>query len=89
MTDQAITLEARDRETNELINAHIGDPDTDLIRFFRFGHLITDELKARSRPFAELAVLMCANLPPSAERTAGLRKLLEAKDCFVRCAVPR
>jgi len=28
-----------------------------------------------------------ASLPPSAEVTTGLRKLLEAKDCFVRAAV--
>lgn len=26
-------------------------------------------------------------LPPSAETTAGLRKLLEARDCFVRASL--
>lgn len=35
----------------------------------------------------ELADYMANVLPSSAELTAGLRKLLEAKDCFVRCAV--
>lgn len=29
-----------------------------------------------------------ANLPDSAEKSAGLRKLLEAQDCFLRCLNP-
>lgn len=37
--------------------------------------------------FSSLALEMVENLPDSPELTAGLRKLLEAKDCFVRCAV--
>jgi hypothetical protein len=28
-----------------------------------------------------------AHLPDSAEKSAGLRKLLEAKDCFVRASL--
>lgn len=34
-----------------------------------------------------LARSMIASLPDSAELSAGLRKLLEAKDCFVRAAI--
>lgn len=34
-----------------------------------------------------MAVAMVRNLPDSPELTAGLRKLLEAKDCLVRAAV--
>ena len=30
---------------------------------------------------------MAAQLPDGPELTAGLRKLLEAKDCFVRTAI--
>lgn len=29
------------------------------------------------------------HLPESAEKTAGLRKLLEAKDCFVRARMEK
>jgi hypothetical protein len=35
---------------------------------------------------AELAVDAVAALPTNPELTAGLRKLLEARDCFVRAA---
>lgn len=34
-----------------------------------------------------MAEKMDAMLPDGAEKTAGLRKLLEAKDCFVRALV--
>ncbi len=34
-----------------------------------------------------LAALMVLELPDGPELTAGLRKLLEAKDCFVRAAL--
>lgn len=37
--------------------------------------------------FWTLANNLLADLPDSPELTAGLRKLLEAKDCFVRSAV--
>ncbi len=54
--------------------------------FFEWGHL-PPMLQVVSRPFAALAdeILTVA---PSAERTAGMRKLLEAKDCIVRAALP-
>jgi hypothetical protein len=32
---------------------------------------------------------MLQTLPPGPELTAGLRKLLEAKDCFVRAKLDR
>lgn len=35
----------------------------------------------------ELAVNMVSNLPEGPELSAGLRKLLEAKDCLVRAAL--
>jgi hypothetical protein len=39
-----------------------------------------------SKPFHTLAHEMANSLPPNPETTAGLRKLLEAKDCMVRAA---
>ena len=35
-----------------------------------------------------LARELDAQLPDGAEKSAGLRKLLEAKDCFVRATLP-
>jgi hypothetical protein len=35
-----------------------------------------------------LAEAMIRDLPDGPELSAGLRKLLEAKDCFVRAALP-
>ena len=54
-----------------------------MMQFFAFAHLPA-HLQAISRPFGELAQQMVDTLPSNAERTAGLRKLLEAKDCAVR-----
>ena len=56
------------------------------MRFFAFDHLPKD-LRRVSQPVAELAAQMDAELPGGPEKSAGLRKLLEAKDCFVRAAI--
>lgn len=56
------------------------------IQFFDYEHLPA-ELQAVSRPCGELARLMEEKLPDGAEKSAGMRKLLEAKDCFVRAAL--
>lgn len=58
-----------------------------IMRFFAFGHLKPEQREV-SRFFAEHAVRVVETLPRCAERTAGLRKLLEAKDCFVRASLP-
>jgi hypothetical protein len=42
------------------------------------------EISARCE---HVAVLMLRDLPDGPELTTGLRKLLEAKDCFVRAAL--
>lgn len=60
---------------------------SDLIRFFKYEHL-PERLQATSKPCGDLARQMDAALPDCAEKTAGLRKLLEAKDCFVRAGLP-
>ena len=54
-----------------------------LMEFFEFGHL-PEHLQEPSRSCGALAQQIDETLTESAEKTAGLRKLLEAKDCFVR-----
>lgn len=57
-----------------------------LLSFFEHGHL-PRHLQEVAEQCATLAVEMDAALDDGPEKTAGLRKLLEAKDCFVRQAV--
>ncbi len=54
-----------------------------MMQFFAYSHLPA-HLQAISKPFGDLAQHMVDTLPRNPERTAGLRKLLEAKDCAVR-----
>lgn len=61
-------------------------PSTEaVLRHFTWDHL-PEHLQKVSHPIGELAVKM-ANELEGPELTAGLRKLLEAKDCLVRAAV--
>lgn len=62
------------------------NPTKRLLQFFEYEHL-PPKLQEVSRPVCELARKMAAELPESPETTVGLRKLLEAKDCFVRSAL--
>jgi Escherichia/Staphylococcus phage prohead protease len=62
-----------------------------MLEHFYYAHLPT-VLQSISQPIAELAIVMAENLDSdnpiaAAEVTTGLRKLLEAKDCFVRAGV--
>jgi hypothetical protein len=57
------------------------------MRYFEYAHLPA-ALQQISKPLGELAVKFDAELPDGAEKSAGLRKLLEAKDCFVRAKLP-
>jgi hypothetical protein len=59
---------------------------THLLRFFEYGHL-PEHLVGFSKPCADVAVAMVDALSDGPELWAGLRKLLEAKDCFVRAAL--
>ena len=54
-----------------------------LLQFFKYDHL-PPKLQAVSQPFGDLAGMIVLQLPRNPERTASLRKLLEAKDCAVR-----
>lgn len=69
---------------NALANRHPGT--VQLLGFFAFDHLPAF-LQAVSAPCHDLAFDMATTLPDGPELTAGLRKLLEAKDAFVRQAL--
>lgn len=56
------------------------------IKYFHYEHL-PEGIKEISKSVAVLAHLLEDALPDSAEKSAGMRKLLEAKDCFVRAAL--
>lgn len=56
---------------------------------FGFAHLPEGPLRETSKACHALAEEMIDRLPDGPELTAGLRKLLEAKDCFVRAEVLR
>ena len=62
-------------------------PNTEqLLRYFDSSHL-HGSLADISRQVGTLARDMVAQLPDGPELSAGLRKLLEAKDCLVRAAL--
>ncbi len=53
------------------------------MKYFEYAHL-PSHLQEVSKPIGDLAKLMNESLPDGAEKSAGMRKLLEAKDCLVR-----
>lgn len=57
-----------------------------LLGFFAYDHL-PPFLQTVSAPCHDLAFDLAGSLPDGPELTAGLRKLLEAKDAFVRQAL--
>lgn len=58
------------------------------LQFFEYKHL-PDRLQKISKPICDLAEEMYEILPACEERIVGLRKLLEAKDCFVRANITK
>ena len=67
----------------ELMKASNVDP---IMQYFKFGHLRPD-LAAVSASFAGMALLIYNSSKRNPERTAALRKLLEAKDCTIRSCI--
>lgn len=59
---------------------------THLLNLFEYEHL-PPHLQEVSKRLAEAAAYLVGLLGDGPELTTGLRKLLEAKDCFVRQAV--
>ena len=60
--------------------------DEPICKHFAWAHL-PEKLQAVSRPFGLLAARVVATTIRGPERSACLRKLLEAKDCAVRAAM--
>jgi len=58
-------------------------PIKNILKYFDYAHLPV-ELQEVSRLCCKLAYTMTDQCAHNAELTVGLRKLLEAKDCFVR-----
>jgi hypothetical protein len=58
----------------------------ELLKYFEFAHL-PPHLQSISEPICVLANIMASEDLHGPELTVGLRKLLEAKDCFVRAAI--
>jgi ferritin-like protein len=58
-----------------------------LLVYFDYEHLPA-ALATVSKPFHDLAHEIAETLPDNPEKTVALRKLLEAKDCAVRAALP-
>lgn len=57
-----------------------------LLQYFGHAHL-PGPLRETASHCAILAEYIDKHLPESPEKTVGLRKLLEAKDCFVRASL--
>jgi len=64
-------------------------PSTEaVLKYFAFDHL-PPKLQTISEPFHQLAHMLAGRDDlQGAELTVALRKLLEAKDCAVRAALP-
>lgn len=56
------------------------------MKYFNYEHL-PEKLQKVSKPIGDLARQMDRDLPAGPEKSAGMRKLLEAKDCLVRAAL--
>jgi hypothetical protein len=58
-----------------------------IMRYFEFDHLPEGPLRNTSETYHDMAYEMMGTFDDSPELVAGLRHLLEAKDCHVRCAL--
>ena len=63
-------------------------PKTEIMRWFHVGgHLPVGLPRAVMGLFMRVAEELDRELPNGPEKSAGLRKLLEAKDCCIRAAI--
>ena len=62
------------------------NPQHRIMKYFKYEHL-PEKLQEVSKPFCLLAENVDATVPDGPEKSAGLRKILEAKDCVVRAAL--
>jgi len=59
-----------------------------ILKYFQYQHL-PEHLQEVSRDFCILAQDIDTKYVDSPEKSAGLRKLLEAKDCIVRASMEK
>lgn len=90
--DERPLAEMERRLTEGLATARARNPHHVILRWFAFEHLGGAERRI-GREFARMALFMATELTvvaPGAgpETTAGLRKLLEARDCALRASMP-
>lgn len=57
-----------------------------IMKYFEYEHL-PPHLQEISKPFGDMAQAFNSSIADGPEKSAGLRKLLEAKDCMVRAAL--
>lgn len=65
----------------------MANPIINHFSFFPVNDTVKAEVQAIREVHMGLAMQMDHDLPDCAEKSAGLRKLLEAKDCFVRARI--
>jgi hypothetical protein len=54
-----------------------------ILRHFDYDYM-SGPLRDIAEPFKVMAIELDKRLPECAEKSAGLRKLLEARECFIR-----
>jgi hypothetical protein len=86
-----VRLDNRDIEAYEADWSHryseLSEETRHLVRLFEYGHLPDGMVRSTSIECANLMMHMVLVLEDGFELRAGLRKLVESKDCFVRQAV--
>lgn len=85
---EVVLYEGRSLQISEIEIKNTGPlPDNikphDSMQFFEYKHL-PDHLQEISMPFGQLAQQLDELLPNNPEKSAMMRKLMEAKDCAVR-----
>jgi hypothetical protein len=88
-------VRTREDGTTQSIDVALGDihgmtyrNPSPILQYFDYEHL-PQPLQEVSKPIGDLARRMDEILLDGAEKSAGLRKLLEAKDCLVRAKLPK
>lgn len=88
--DRQLSFEQFGEELCQLLGERLDRPHYSpidwLLQFFEYGHL-SEDLQVISGQLAAVARAMAEQLPSNPETTTGIRKLLEAKDCFVRAKI--
>lgn len=59
-----------------------------IMKHFTWEHLKHQEARDVSKEIGQLAIMLNLSIPDGPEKSAGLRKLLEAKDALVRAVLP-